>query len=150
MKKKYYELKDCNLETVEDMIKALMKVPKGYLLHPLGQKCAMAVNNYHKCIQLDDPCWVEGYEDELKEEILANGDDTEIEVEDSKLQTYSLNLCVVMGYIDLCQNGNYEAQLMGVFSTDELAKECGDELVEAEVVHHYEIEHPLLDEFGYK
>ena len=36
-----------------------------------------------------------------------------------------------MGYIDLCQNGNYEAQLMDVFSTDELAKECGDELVEA-------------------
>ena len=43
-----------------------------------------------------------------------------------------------------------EAQLMGCFSTEELARECGDELVEAEVVDRYEIEYPELDEFGYK
>lgn len=57
---------------------------------------------------------------------------------------------VVMGYQDVCQNGNYEASLMGVFSSRELAEECGDELIACNLVHHYEIEEPLLDEFGYK
>lgn len=57
---------------------------------------------------------------------------------------------VVMGYSDLCGNGNLEAQLIGVFSTEELALECGNELVECGVIHHFEIEHPALDEFGYK
>ena len=57
---------------------------------------------------------------------------------------------IVMGYVDICQNGNYEAQLQGVFSTEQLATECGNELVEAKVIHHFEIECPQLDEFGYK
>lgn len=57
---------------------------------------------------------------------------------------------VVMGYIDICQNGNLEAVLQGVFSTEELARECGDELVECGNVEYYEIECPKLDEFGWK
>lgn len=55
-----------------------------------------------------------------------------------------MTIYTVIGY-----NKN-EAQLMGCFSTEELARECGDELVEAEVVDRYEIEYPELDEFGYK
>ena len=162
MKKRFFEVKETLVGTVEDLINALMEVPKGYTVHPMGKEFSVAIDHYNGCICVDDPKWIEDREYELKEDIKDSGDGPEdgvfvneeygfdIEVPDEKLETYSPNLCVVMGYIDLCQNGNYEAQLMGVFSKDEVAKECGDELVEAEVVHHYEIEHPLLDEFGYK
>lgn len=57
---------------------------------------------------------------------------------------------VVIGYSDVCQNGNYEGSLYGVFSTEKLAKECGDELVKSECISYYEIECPHIDEFGYK
>lgn len=57
---------------------------------------------------------------------------------------------VVMGYVDICQNGNTEAVLQGVFSSEALATECGKELVECGNIAYYEIETPKLDEFGYK
>ena len=41
MKTNAFEIKENNLETVNDMIGALLEVPKNYLLHPLGQKCAI-------------------------------------------------------------------------------------------------------------
>lgn len=91
MKIPVYEIKDCNLETVEDMINALMQVPKNYRLHPLGQKCAIAVDHYHECVYLDDPNWIDGYEDELKEDV----EESMIEVPDKKLETY--NLCKEKG-----------------------------------------------------
>lgn len=43
MKTNAFEIKENNLETVNDMIGALLEVPKNYLLHPLGQKCAIAL-----------------------------------------------------------------------------------------------------------
>lgn len=165
MKKEIIEFKNFDLETVEDMINALMEVPKGYTLHPLGQKCAMAIDNYNECIYLDDPNWIECLDEEFEEDIKENGD-WDGEVDDDKLVTYkesvfnhgyddgvadtmnNLELYVVMGYIDLCQNGNTEAVLQGVFSTEELARECGDELVECGNIEYYEIECPKLDEFG--
>lgn len=57
---------------------------------------------------------------------------------------------VLMGYSDDCQNGNMEAHLQGVYSTEQLAKDVGNELVEAGVYEYYEIKHLLLDEVGYK
>ena len=57
---------------------------------------------------------------------------------------------VLMGYSDDCQNGNMEAHLQGVYSTEPLAKGVGDELVEAGVYEYYEIECPMLDECCYK
>lgn len=65
-------------------------------------------------------------------------------------QTKNLNLCVPIGYASTCNNGTYEARLLGVFSEEKLAAECGDELVASGDIDYYEIEHPLLDEFGWK
>ena len=68
MKKEVLEIQDVELETVDDMINALMQVPKDYTLHPLGQKCKMAVDHYHKCVYLDDPNWIGEYKYEVVEE----------------------------------------------------------------------------------
>ena len=57
---------------------------------------------------------------------------------------------VLVGYNDVCQNGNYEGQVYGVFSSDELAREAGDELVDLNNIAYYEIECPVLDEFGWR
>lgn len=138
------------LETVEDMIRALMKMPAKYRLHPLGQKCEMGVDHTHECVYLDESTWLDTYIDEAKEEAEESGEPFEIDVPDENLNVFQQELFVVMGYSDICMNGNYEAQLQGVFSTEELAKECGDELVKCGNIHHYEIECPLLDEFGWK
>lgn len=59
-------------------------------------------------------------------------------------------LYAVIGYSDICQNGNLQAGLYGVFSTEKLATEAGDELQKISVVEYYEIEYPRLDEFGYR
>lgn len=64
--------------------------------------------------------------------------------------TVNQQLYAVVGYSDICQNGNLQAGLYGVFSTEKLAKEAGDELQQTSVVDYYEIEYPRLDEFGYK
>ena len=40
MEKPMYEILSNDIEMVEDMIDALMIVPKGYKLHPMGNKCA--------------------------------------------------------------------------------------------------------------
>ena len=148
MKKPYLEIKDYNLETVEDLINALMQVPKGYLLHPCGKECSIAVDNYNHYVILDESMFINDYKYELENDIKNNGDDIEVEVEDDALQTYSLN--AVIGYSDNCNNGNYDAQLMGIFSNSDLAMQCGNELVDAEVIKYYEIENPKLDEFGYR
>lgn len=88
MKVNCIEIKDNELETVNDMIKALLEVPKGYLLHPLGQKCKMAIDNYHKCVYLDDPNWINEYE--LKEDIGQNNDDIITEISKEELEKYTL------------------------------------------------------------
>lgn len=150
MKKPLTELIEKDLETVGDVIEALLSMPKGYTLHPLGQKCQLGVDHYHECVYLEDPNCIGEYTTEVIEEAKNMGEPTELEVPDEKLATYQSELYVVMGYVDLCQNENYEAVLQGVFSTESLARECGDELVSSGNIHHYEIECPLLDEYGYK
>jgi hypothetical protein len=135
------------LNNVQDMIKALMEMPANYTLHPLGQQCQMAVDYVHKCVYLDDPQEI----DIIKEDVLAEakeiGDPTTIEVSKKELLPYQQELYVVMGYANMYDNDNYEAILEGVFSSPDLAKECGDELVECNEIEYYEIECPLLDEF---
>lgn len=150
MKKPLAELFEKDLETVGDIIEALMQMPKGYMLHPLGKKCVMGASHIHQSVFLDEPDWLPEYIDEIMEEAKKMGEPTEIEVPDEKLAVYQTELHVVMGYVDLCENGNYEAVLQGVFSTEQLARECGDELVASGNIHHYEIECPLLDEFGWR
>ena len=64
----------------------------------------------------------------------------------------TMKVYVVLGYQDLCQNGNIECDgVYGVFSTEELAQECVGYLTEElEYMNHFEIEEINLDEFGYK
>lgn len=66
------------------------------------------------------------------------------------METNRQTVYVVIGYSDENQNGGEQARLIGVFSTERLAMECGDELVECGEVIRYEIETPMIDEFGYK
>lgn len=47
-------------------------------------------------------------------------------------------------------NDNYESILYGVYSTEQLAREAAEELLELGNIHHYEIECPKLDEFGWR
>lgn len=148
MKQEIVEVKDYDLETVEDMIKALLQVPKGYTLHPLGQKCSLAVDHRYKCVYLDGATDIEIIKSEVEEEAKSLGEPMEIEVPNEELVVYNPKLYVVMGY--LVSEIGEEVQCMGVFSTPELATECGDELVGAGVIEHYEVETPELDEFGYK
>lgn len=54
MKKPIYEILSNDIETVEEMIDALMIAPKGYKLHPMGNKCALAVDHIHECVYADD------------------------------------------------------------------------------------------------
>ena len=63
-----------------------------------------------------------------------------------------MKVYVVLGYQDLCQNRNIECDgVYGVFSTEELARECVGYLIkELEYMNHFEIEEVNLDEFGYK
>ena len=39
---------------------------------------------------------------------------------------------------------------MGCYSTEQLAREATEELLELGNIHHYEIECPKLDEFGWR
>lgn len=150
MKKLIAEQFGYDLETVEDVIKVLMKMPKGYTLHPLGQKCQLGLDHRYECVYLEDPNLLGEYTYNAIEEAKDCGYPVEIDVPDEKLETYQNQVYVVMGYSDVRQNGNYEGTLQGVFSTQELAEECGKELVETEVISYYEIECPLVDEFGFK
>ena len=63
-----------------------------------------------------------------------------------------MKVYVVLGYQDLCENGNVECDdVYGVFSTEELALECISDLTEElEYMNHFEIREVILDEFGYK
>lgn len=73
------------------------------------------------------------------------------DVLDEKLETYAdKRLYVVIGCDDICHNGNYEAVLYGVYSTEQIAREATEKLLELGNIHHYEIECPKLDEFGWR
>lgn len=88
MKVKTIEIKNKILNTVEDMIVALMETPKGYTLNPLGQNCVMAVDNVAQTVYLDEPDWIERLEDK---EILENEfgyTEDEVEVPDKELERF--------------------------------------------------------------
>ena len=57
---------------------------------------------------------------------------------------------VVLGFEKL-DDDNFDKQIYGVFSTEELAKECISYITEElEFLSYCEIECVLLDEFGYR
>ena len=53
---------------------------------------------------------------------------------------------VLVGYEDICQNGNYECKVYGTYSSKELAKEVGNKLIKNTNVYYYEIEKTKLDD----
>lgn len=57
---------------------------------------------------------------------------------------------VVLGY-EKQDNDSFNKEIYGVYSTEDLAKECmGYITEELEFIDHAEIERVLLDEFGYR
>ena len=151
MEKPMYEILSNDIEMVEDMIDALMIAPKGDKLYPMGNKCALAVDHIHECVYADEEMWINDYEYEIVSEAKEMALPVETDVPDEKLATYAdKELYVVIGYDDVCRNGNYEAILYGVYSTEQLARETAEELFELGNIHHYEIECPKLDEFGWR
>ena len=57
---------------------------------------------------------------------------------------------VVIG-VEEHEKGIFNNEVYGVYSTEELAKECISYITEElEYINHCEIERVLLDEFGYK
>jgi hypothetical protein len=141
MIRKIIELIPDDLETVEDMIVALLKAPKAYTLHPLGEKCQLAIDHLNGCVYLDNPDTV-GI---ISEEINDGNDTVDIDVPDEKLETMDTTRFVVVGY----SKSNIQ-DVCGIFTTEPLASECGDELVEAKEIEYYEVEGFKLDEFGHK
>lgn len=144
---KMVEIKEKEIETVEDMINALLQVPKSYKIHPMGINCKMAVNHYNQCIYLDDPRWIDEIEYDVRENIKYNGDEFEMKINKDMLETYKWRAYVLIGYSDLSGNGNLEAKLCGVFSTLELADKAGAALKECNDINYYEIQIPSVDEF---
>ena len=118
MKTNAFEIKENSLETVNDMIEALLEVPKNYSLHPLGQKCAIAIDNYHKCIYLDDPNMMSEFKYELEEDIKEN-DDWDGEVPDDSLESFSLYY-IWIGYES--DGGNNSGEY-SYFSNKEIAND---------------------------
>lgn len=150
MLKNRIELVPKQVNTVEDLIKVLMKVPAKYKLSPNGQPTQICVDHDNECIYMGTFMEMADYVDDVEKELVKTGQASKISVPDEKLQTFQQELHAVMGYADANENGSYETQLYGVFSAKELAEECGNELVECSNIHHYEIECPMLDEFGWK
>lgn len=151
VKKPIYEILGNDIETVEDLIEALLIAPKGYKLHPMGIKYALAVDHIHEYVYSDEEMLMNDYGYEIVSEAKEMALPVEIDVPDEKLATYAdKQLYVVIGYEDVCDNGNYEAILYGVYSTEQLAREAAEELLELGNIHHYEIECPKLDEFGWR
>ena len=89
MKKPIYEILSNDIETVEDMIDALMIAPKGYKLHPMGNKCALVVDHIHECVYADEEMWINDYEYEIVSEAKEMALSVKTEVPDEKLETYA-------------------------------------------------------------
>lgn len=140
MKVKSVEKVDEVFSTVEDMVSFLLNAPKGYLCHPFGQQCTAAVDNVNKCVYLDEPNFISSIADEI---VAESG--TEVECEEASLKSMAEEIYVTMGYDEYGR-----ASLLGVFSKEEAAKECGQEHTDCGNINYYEIETPKLDEFGFK
>lgn len=140
MKVKAISRVETNLETVGDMVRALLFLPKNYLLHPTGMKCSLAVDNANKCVLLDGDNEIHN----LIIDTIADSND-DVERNESELSAVASEFCIVVGY-DI----DGHASVLGLFSTKEGADQCGKEHLECGNIEHYEIETPMLDEFGYK
>lgn len=129
------------LKTVGDMVRVLLFVPKDYSLHPTGKKCSLTVNNAKKCIALNDGG------NEIHNLIIDTIADSNEDVErnESELSTVASEFNIVVGY-----DTDGHASVLGLFSTKEGADQCGKEHIKCGNIEHYEIETPMLDEFGYK
>lgn len=123
------------VETVEDVINVLLQLPKDYLLHPLGQKCQMGVDHIHECVYMDDPNCIGEFTFDVLEEAKQNGEPTEVEVSDEKLETYKPNVYVVIG---LQRYGT--KVVLGTFKTEAQANEYGDHAINAKEVVDYRVE----------
>jgi hypothetical protein len=144
MKKPAIEVFEKGLKTVEELICTLMEVPKGYAIQPEVQECKVAIDHYDRCIIIDksDSIW------ESISYFLDDDDTTKtIDVPRDKLEQYKQEVYGVIGYSDLCSNGNYEPRLIGIFSNDLLAIRQGDDSLANGSIHHYEIEKHIIDEY---
>lgn len=95
------------------------------------------VDNLHECVYLDEPIACE----EIHDEIIADAE----EIESDEKKCVASEFYVVMGY-----NEQEHASLLGLFSSEEAAAECGQEHLDCKNIIRYEIENPTLDEFGFK
>lgn len=101
MKKPIYEILSNDIETVEDMIDALMIAPKEYKLHPMGNKCALAVDHIHECVYADDEMGINDYGYEIVSEANEMALPVETDVSDENLETYAdKELYVVNSFIN--------------------------------------------------
>lgn len=150
MLKNRIELVAEKLNTVEDLIKVLMCVPAKYKLSENGQSTQICIDHDKECIYTGTPMEIADHVYDVERNLARTGQASKISIPDEKLQIFQQELYAVIGYVDVNENGSYETQLYGVFSKKEIAQDCGDELVECGNIHHYEIECPMLDEFGWK
>jgi predicted acetyltransferase len=148
MKKKAIEAFDGPIETVEDAIKILLTLPKGYRFHPLGEKCIIDVDHINKCVHMDAVGNIKELVESTLKDLEDHDEPTEIDVPDEELVPYNPDIYCVMGYTEGTDPWYCDASLMGIFSTEKLANECGDELVAADRIDYYNNEVFKIDEFG--
>ena len=130
MEKPMYEILSNDIEMVEDMIDALMIAPKGISCIQWETKCALAVDHIHECVYADEEMWINDYEYEIVSEAKEMALPVETDVPDEKLATYAdKELYVVIGYDDVCGNGNYEAILYGCTVRSNLQEKLRMELL---------------------
>lgn len=147
MEVKLVDIKSDIITTVDELVENLLTVPANYTINPCGESCAIAINNYTRSIILDNPSYISEVEYETVEDAKTNGNSTEVvDVPDEELETYldKHSVYVVLGKDT--ETKKYATQ--GVYSTEKLATECGDELVEAGIITEYTIFNHIVDCFG--
>ena len=85
MKKPIYVILSNDIETVKDIIETLMIAQKGSKLHPMGNKCALAVDHIHECVYADEEMGINDYGYEIVSESKEMALPVEIDVPDKKL-----------------------------------------------------------------
>jgi hypothetical protein len=145
MTKTVAEIFQTDLETVEDMIKALLAMPKGYTLHPLGQKCAIGVDHIHECVYLDESSILESYVEGTLEDMQSTGEPTVIDIPEEDLATYTPELWTFAGFLDDGTREQYVPEAAGVFTSLAAAQRYGDRMIEAGKLTHYEAARADLD-----
>ena len=116
MLKNRIELVPEQVNTVEDLIKVLMKVPAKYKLSVNGQPIQICVDHDSECIYMGSFREMVNHVVDVEKKLAKTGQASKLSVPDEKLQTFQQELHAVMGYTDANENGSYETQLYGVFS----------------------------------